>query len=79
MTNWELNNYKPPNGTYLPRHDKMAVIVIGKKQRHCYNCNGIIPKGEKHLGVDNHLASGRRNNFNFCYRCVAELVKELLK
>ena len=65
------------NGVYQPRHDKMAAIVIGKRQRHCYNCNDIIPKGEKHLGVDNHLSSGKRNNFNFCRKCVDKLVAEL--
>ena len=67
----------PNYGVYQPRDGKMAVITIGKAQRHCYNCNGIIPKGEKHLGVDNHLSSGHRNNLNFCKACVMEMVGQL--
>ena len=73
---FDMSDMVTKPGQYQPRNG-MVAVVTGKMRRHCYSCNRIIPKGEKMMGVENHLSSGRRNEINFCRECVLEIAVKL--
>lgn len=59
------------------RRTNFMRVSKGVRLRHCYGCNGIIPKNMPHVNIDSHLSSGYRSNINICSDCMTKLYVQL--